>query len=77
MEKQKQDDLYDKIVECYKELYPDIKDYIVDGFIDGVDKKASILIAVSGCGYVIPLECWQEINEAIDKAISLSLFQLK
>ena len=37
MEEQKQDDLYDKIVECYKELYPDIKDYIVDGFIDGVD----------------------------------------
>ena len=77
MEKQKQDAWHDKIVECYKELYPDIKDYIVDGFIDGVNKKESILIAVSGCGYVIPLECWKEINEAIDKAVSLSLFQLQ
>ena len=77
MEEQKQDDLHDKIVECYKKLYPDIKDYIVDGFIDGVNKKESILIAVSGCGYVIPLECWKEIQEVIDKAIKPLLVTLK
>lgn len=77
MEKQKQDDLHDKIVECYKGLYPDIKDYIVDGFIDGVNKEESILIAVSDCGYVIPLECWKEIQEVIDNAIKPLLVTLK
>ena len=77
MEEQEQDDICNKIAERYKKAFPGVKDCVAVGFNDGADKVEQRLIGVGSCLYVIPLTCWQEINEAIDKAISLSLFQLK
>lgn len=75
MEKQKQADICNKIAERYKKTFPDVKDCVAVGFKDDADKEDKCLIWVGSCLYVIPIACWKEINEVINKAISLSLFK--
>ena len=82
MEKQKQADICNKIAERYKKAFPikgfpDVNDCVAVGFNDGADEEKQYLIGVGSCLYVIPLTCWQEIDEVIDKAINSLLFTSK